>query len=128
MIEEALQEGVTTYRASLRPGTRTGLLGLRVRYVRKAAIVVACLAGGLSGLDTSVNIAFPAITAGFDLDPVQIQWVVVSYVLTYATLLLPLGRLAEPSDVARTALFLASSDSDYCTGQALNVSGGMVMH
>jgi NAD(P)-dependent dehydrogenase (short-subunit alcohol dehydrogenase family) len=40
----------------------------------------------------------------------------------------PLGRLAEPSDVARTALFLASSDSDYCTGQAMNVSGGMVMH
>ena len=86
---------MTTYRATLRFGTRTGLLGLRVRYVRKAAIVVACLAGGLSGLDTSVNIAFPAITAGFDLDPVQIQWVVVSYVLTYATLLLPLGRLAD---------------------------------
>ncbi len=40
----------------------------------------------------------------------------------------PLGRLAEPSDVARTALFLASTDSDYCTGQAMNVSGGMVMH
>lgn len=40
----------------------------------------------------------------------------------------PLGRLAEPSDVARTALFLASADSDYCTGQAMNVSGGMVMH
>ena len=40
----------------------------------------------------------------------------------------PLGRLAEPSDVSRTALFLASIDSDYCTGQAMNVSGGMVMH
>ena len=40
----------------------------------------------------------------------------------------PLGRLAEPTDVARTALFLASADSDYCTGQAMNVSGGMVMH
>ena len=40
----------------------------------------------------------------------------------------PLGRLAEPSDVAHTALFLASGDSDYCTGQAINVSGGMVMH
>ena len=40
----------------------------------------------------------------------------------------PLGRLAQPSDVARTALFLASDDADYCTGQAMNVSGGMVMH
>ena len=40
----------------------------------------------------------------------------------------PLGRLADPSDVASMALFLASSDADYCTGQAMNVSGGMIMH
>ena len=40
----------------------------------------------------------------------------------------PLGRLAQPSDVAAMALFLASADADYCTGQALNVTGGMIMH
>ena len=40
----------------------------------------------------------------------------------------PLGRLGEPQDVARAALFLASSDSDYLTGDALNVSGGMTLH
>ncbi len=40
----------------------------------------------------------------------------------------PLGRLAEPSDVAAMALFLASTDGDYCTGQAMNVTGGMIMH
>ena len=40
----------------------------------------------------------------------------------------PLGRLAEPSDVANMAVFLASDEASYCTGQALNVSGGMVMH
>jgi 3-oxoacyl-[acyl-carrier protein] reductase len=40
----------------------------------------------------------------------------------------PLGRLADPSDVAAMALFLASSDADYCTGQAMNVTGGMIMH
>ena len=40
----------------------------------------------------------------------------------------PLGRCAEPADVARMAIFLASDESSYCTGQAMNVSGGMVMH
>jgi 3-oxoacyl-[acyl-carrier protein] reductase len=40
----------------------------------------------------------------------------------------PLGRLAEPGDVARAALFLASSDSDYLTGDALTVAGGMALH
>lgn len=40
----------------------------------------------------------------------------------------PLGRCAEPSEVADMALFLASDQAKYCTGQAMNVSGGMVMH
>jgi len=40
----------------------------------------------------------------------------------------PLGRCAEPGEVADMALFLASDQAKYCTGQAMNVSGGMVMH
>jgi NAD(P)-dependent dehydrogenase (short-subunit alcohol dehydrogenase family) len=40
----------------------------------------------------------------------------------------PLGRCAEPADVAGVALFLASDDAAYCTGQAFNVTGGMMMH
>ncbi len=40
----------------------------------------------------------------------------------------PLGRCAEPADVAGVALFLASDDAAYCTGQAINVTGGMMMH
>ncbi|MCU1423588.1 MAG: 3-oxoacyl-[acyl-carrier protein] reductase [Microbacteriaceae bacterium] len=40
----------------------------------------------------------------------------------------PLGRLGSPADVAGVALFLATPDSDYLTGQAINVTGGMVMH
>jgi NAD(P)-dependent dehydrogenase (short-subunit alcohol dehydrogenase family) len=40
----------------------------------------------------------------------------------------PLGRLGQPADVAGVAAFLASADADYMTGQAINVTGGMVMH
>ena len=46
-------------------------------------------------LDTAVNIAFPAITRGFDLAIGDIQWVVICYVLTYASLLLALGRIGD---------------------------------
>ncbi len=46
-------------------------------------------------LDTSVNIAFPAITRGFGLSISDIQWVVICYVLTYASLLLALGRIGD---------------------------------
>lgn len=40
---------------------------------------------------------------------------------------IPMGRLCTPEDVARTAVFLASDDAAYITGQAINISGGMVM-
>jgi 3-oxoacyl-[acyl-carrier protein] reductase len=36
-----------------------------------------------------------------------------------------LRRYASPEEVARTIMFLASSDADYITGQTLNVSGGL---
>ena len=39
----------------------------------------------------------------------------------------PLKRLGSPDDIARTALFLASSESDWITGAILDVSGGAVM-
>ena len=61
----------------------------------RSAMALASLSALLASLDSSVNIAFPAITAAFTLDVTLIQWVVVSYVLTYASLLLGCGRLAD---------------------------------
>jgi NAD(P)-dependent dehydrogenase (short-subunit alcohol dehydrogenase family) len=41
------------------------------------------------------------------------------------TAIAPLGRLGQPEDIARATLYLASDGSDWCTGQALSVDGGM---
>ncbi len=37
---------------------------------------------------------------------------------------LPLGRLAEPEEIARAAVFLASDNAGFITGQCLHVNGG----
>jgi 3-oxoacyl-[acyl-carrier protein] reductase len=37
----------------------------------------------------------------------------------------PLGRVGQPDDISPTAVYLASSDSKYMTGEALLVSGGL---
>ena len=39
----------------------------------------------------------------------------------------PLGRIGQPEDVATIAAFLASSEADYMTGQAVSVTGGASM-
>ena len=40
----------------------------------------------------------------------------------------PLGRLGSTDDVAALAVFLASAESGYLTGQAINVDGGMTRY
>jgi 3-oxoacyl-[acyl-carrier protein] reductase len=39
----------------------------------------------------------------------------------------PLGRWGRPEDVAATALWLASPEAAFVTGQAVNINGGVVM-
>jgi meso-butanediol dehydrogenase / (S,S)-butanediol dehydrogenase / diacetyl reductase len=41
---------------------------------------------------------------------------------------IPWGRMARPDDVAHAVLFLVDPRSEFITGQALNVSGGLEMH
>jgi NAD(P)-dependent dehydrogenase (short-subunit alcohol dehydrogenase family) len=38
----------------------------------------------------------------------------------------PLGRVGQPSDIAKTVLFLASSDADWISGQLHIVDGGLM--
>lgn len=41
--------------------------------------------------------------------------------------MIPMGRIGKPEDVAQMVVFLASSESDYITGQVICVDGGMCM-
>ncbi len=40
---------------------------------------------------------------------------------------IPVGHFGSPGDVAKTALYLASDESNFITGQVITVDGGMVM-
>ncbi|MBM4296539.1 MAG: SDR family oxidoreductase [Deltaproteobacteria bacterium] len=41
---------------------------------------------------------------------------------------IPMGRAAEPSEIAEGVAFLASDDAGYVTGQTLHVNGGMIFN
>jgi 3-oxoacyl-[acyl-carrier protein] reductase len=40
---------------------------------------------------------------------------------------IPLGKIGSPEDIAKTALFLASDDASYITGQVISPNGGIVI-
>ncbi len=58
-------------------------------------LMLVGLGASVVPLDTAVNIAFPDITRSFGLPIQMIQWVVICYVLTYASLMLAFGRVGD---------------------------------
>jgi NAD(P)-dependent dehydrogenase (short-subunit alcohol dehydrogenase family) len=60
--------------------------------------------------------ATPMLLAGFANDP---------QALAEVAALQPLGRLAEPAEIAAMAVFIASREARYVTGAALQVDGGI---
>ena len=65
------------------------------RHRSLAALLVVCLGTLSAPLDSAVNIAFPRITQAFGLEQAGIRWVIISYVLTYASLTLAFGKLGD---------------------------------
>jgi len=62
-----------------------------------------------------------------DADWAEIEGLPLGEAWRRRTAVIPLGRPETANDVAGVVSFLASSDSDYMTGQAVIVDGGLVM-
>jgi 3-oxoacyl-[acyl-carrier protein] reductase len=103
---------------------------LFLHYVASKGAVFAltrALARELAGTGITVN----TITPGYTLteaaqgiaDPETVSrlraWVVDQQIIK---------RIEEPADLAGTVVFLASADSDFITGQTINVNGGATHH
>jgi MFS family permease len=61
----------------------------------RAGMAVLAIGAGAVALDTSVNVAFPAISQALQLPVSGIQWIVVTYMLTFGALMLVCGRLGD---------------------------------
>lgn len=70
-------------------------------------VLVVALGTLVVPFDSSVNFAFPFVTRAFHLPIPAIQWLVISYTLTYAALMLVFGRVGDMLGYRR--IFLAGS-------------------
>ncbi len=91
------------------------------------------LAFELARYKINVNCYCPGVvdTAMWDLidrEMAQRNQVDVGATRARAVAEIPLGRIQTPEDVANLVAFLASSESDYMTGQAINITGGSEIH
>lgn len=118
-------------RAQRRPGSMINLASIAARVplpggaysVSKAGVwmITKVLAAELAPLGIRVNAIGPAyidtpLTAGLHDDEARMQRVLAGT---------PMGRMGQPEEIASTALFLATDDSSYFTGELLHPSGGM---
>jgi glucose 1-dehydrogenase len=69
-----------------------------------------------------------AIAPGAIRTPINKEAWETEAALTKLLKLIPYGRIGEPEDVARAAVWLASDAADYVTGTTVFVDGGMSLY
>lgn len=75
---------------------------------RLAAVCVLLLASFMDLMDsTIVNVALPTIGSEVNASPAQLQWIVSGYLLAFAAVLVPAGRLGDV--IGRRTLFVAGA-------------------
>jgi meso-butanediol dehydrogenase/(S,S)-butanediol dehydrogenase/diacetyl reductase len=111
---------------------RTGFANFAPYSASKAAVIslTQAAARSLAPHGITVNAFAPGVVATplwdrLDADLARIGASDAGFDSMAADILL--GRPAQPEDIVPTALFLASSDSDYITGQVIPIEGGMIL-
>lgn len=116
---EARRAGNLIHLASI--GGQTG--GIKAPHYAAAKAGLISLTRSLAKLYAPFGVRVNAISPGFiATDMVADIMTRESEDAILATI--PLHRIGLPEDVAGAAVFLASNDADYVTGQVLNVNGG----
>ena len=103
---------------------RIGGIEVGIHYVTAKAGIIGMtrtLAKEFGPFGVTVNAVVPGFT---ETEPVKAQ-LAGREDTVHAQI--PLGRLAQPMDVANVVLFLVSPLSDYITGLAIDINGGMFM-
>jgi NAD(P)-dependent dehydrogenase (short-subunit alcohol dehydrogenase family) len=88
---------------------------------------VATMTRGLARTYATLGITVNAVAPGF-VDTPMMRSGMTDEALAALDAQVPIGRMAEPDEVAGAVIFLASDHAGYITGATINVSGGLLMY
>lgn len=108
---------------------RVGSSGEAVYSATKGAVIAfsKALAREMARHRITVNVVCPGLTETPLLQGLRDQSPKMEKILEAVTRATPLGRTAQPEEIAGAVVFLASPEADFITGQTLSVSGGLTM-
>jgi 2-hydroxycyclohexanecarboxyl-CoA dehydrogenase len=108
---------------------RVGSSGEAVYSGTKGAIIAfsKALARELARHRITVNVVCPGLTETPLLQSLRDQSPRMEKILDAVTRAIPLGRVANPEEIAGAVVFFASPEAAFITGQTLSVSGGLTM-
>ncbi len=120
MSSQSGKQGNSHYAAYC--ASKFGIIGLT------QSIAVEFAADGIRANCLCPGVVFTPLWDGMIEDYARKRNLKPEEVRPYMESKIPMGRLCEPEDVARAAVFLASDEASYITGQAINISGGTIMN
>lgn len=108
---------------------RVGSTGEAVYAGAKGGVIgfTKSLARELARFDVNCNVVSPGLTDTSLLDDMQDESELAEKIHGGVERNIPLGRPAEPEDIAGAVAFFASDDATFITGQVLSVNGGLTM-
>ncbi len=125
MVEQRYGRIVTVGSDSGKVGTSGGAVSAGCR----GAVIAfsKSLARELARYNVNVNTVCPGPTQTPLLDRLAESGATSGKILEAMARAIPLGRLAQPEEIAEVVVFLASDRASFITGQAISVSGGLTM-
>jgi NAD(P)-dependent dehydrogenase (short-subunit alcohol dehydrogenase family) len=130
VLEHMLERKAGRIIALSSDGAKVGESGAAVANAGNAGLVgfVKSLAREVGRSGITANLVCPGPTEGPTLDMLRNQGDSGARMVEEMIRRVPMKRLGTARDIANTMAFLASDEAAYITGQAISVSGGLVMN
>jgi NAD(P)-dependent dehydrogenase (short-subunit alcohol dehydrogenase family) len=130
VVEHMLERKAGRIIALSSDGGKVGESGTAVVNAGNAGLIgfTKCLAREVGRSGITANVVCPGPIEGATLDALRGQGDAGARIVEEMIRRVPMKRLGTARDIAATMAFLASDEAGYITGQAISVSGGLVMN